>query len=135
MKSFFYKKIYPVVGGFIVSSAVMMIFEYTNSKVYPFPEGFDTQNIDQVREFAAQMPWQAYILVLLGWCVGGYIGGLVSTKFSKEEKFKNGLVLAFLLALAGISNYIMLMDNLLFYILAIPLMMYFVYLGFKTAKR
>lgn len=135
MKNIFYKKIFPIVSGFIVSSAVMMIFEYTNSKVYPFPEGFDTNNIEQVRQFAKEMPWQAYILVLLGWTIGGFIGGFTAEKISREEKFKNGLILAILLGIAGFTNYLMIMDFILFYIVAIPLMMYSVYMGWKAAKK
>lgn len=135
MKNFILKKVGPVLAGLVVSSAVMMTFEYVNSKIFEFPEGMDTENLEQVRAFAETLPWQAYILVFTGWMIGAFIGAWVTEKLSKEKKYVLSLALAIILSFAAILNYIMLKDAILFYFATIPLFFVTTYLGFKAANK
>ena len=53
------RNILSVVAGVAVAFAVMMGFEFANSRLYPFPPGMDVFDAAQVRAFAASMPLSA----------------------------------------------------------------------------
>jgi hypothetical protein len=135
MKVFLKNNVLPVVAGFIVSSIIMMIFESINHYIYPFPEGMDPMNTESVREFAAILPWQAYILVMLGWIVGSFVGSWTTEKISKTRKYTLSGVLAVLLIAAAFLNYFMLQDNLIFYVISIPIFFATTYLGYIQALK
>lgn len=128
--------ILPVLSGFVVASVVMMVFEYTNSLLFPFPAGFDTHDGAAVQAFAAQFSPQIFYLVLIGWTVGACVGGYVTAWISKETHFRHGAVLAVLLVLAGILNYFIVHSPLWFNVVAFPALGVGTYLGhkYRTAK-
>lgn len=58
---FLKEKVLPLIIGFVAASIVMMAFEYTNSLLFPFPNGFDTSNLEAVRVFAVNISLAIYI--------------------------------------------------------------------------
>ena len=42
------RKIGAVIAGFIIASVVMMIFEFTNSKIFRFPSNLDRSDLNAV---------------------------------------------------------------------------------------
>lgn len=122
-------KVWPVIAGFIAASVVMMVFEYTNSFLYPLPQDLDWTNAEAVQALTASLPWTAYILVLLGWMAGSFAGGYVATHLSEERQYRVTLALGILLTLAGIWNVILIGHSTLFNILALPQFLIFTYVG------
>jgi hypothetical protein len=100
-------QILPVLAGFIAASIIMMLFEFTNSRFFPFGDGFDTSNIDALRAFTAQYSPQLFYMVLAGWLAGAVCGGYITARFSEEQTVRTTGVLAALLALGGIINHVM----------------------------
>lgn len=135
MKSFITKKAWPLLAGFISASVTMMIFEYINHLVFPFPQGMDPNSYEQIRAFTDSLPSTAYLLVWLGWCTGSFIGSLVTVKLSKEKEYKLSLILGVVLFLAGIFNNIMIGSPMWFNIVSLPMFFVFTYLGFRFSNR
>lgn len=129
---FLKRRIFPVVAGFIVASIVMMAFEYTNSFFFPIPDNLDWADPEAVRALTASLPWTAYILVLLGWISGSFVGGFVSSYLSADTRYRTGLTLGVILTLAGIANVLMIGHNILFSVISIPQFMVFTYLGHRS---
>ena len=96
--------IWPIVGGFIVASIIMLIFEWINHFIFPLPAGLDQKDTAAVQAFTASLPWTAYILVFLGWAVGAFEGGCTTAWLAGETRFRVTAVLAVLLVLGGLAD-------------------------------
>ncbi len=122
-------------SGFITASMVMMAFEFTNSFLFPFPEGFDTQSIVAVQAFAAEKSPQIFYLVLLGWTAGALVGGYVTAWLSHEARFRQGAVLAVFLVLAGVLNHLLINHPLWFNLVAFPALSGGTYFGHLLYRK
>jgi predicted signal transduction protein with EAL and GGDEF domain len=129
------KKILPVLAGIFSAFAVMMTFEFTNSLLFPFPADLDTQSLEQVRAFAAQMPLTALILVALGWMIGSTLGGYLSTKLAKTSSAQPALIVGIVLTLLGAVNACMIQNPLWFHVGGLAFFIIFSYLGFKIYQN
>lgn len=108
MQKLFKNNIVAVFLSLVASSLVMMVCEYTNSLIYPFPAGMDTKNIEEVRAFTENMPSTAYILVLLGWTLGSALGAYLLQRYSRvESRTRNIKILIMVLTLLGLANNLM----------------------------
>lgn len=125
----------PVVAGFVVASAVMMLFETLNSFLFPLPKDLDWSDQAAVKALTLSLPWTAFILVILGWAAGSFVGGWVSTYLSGEVSYRVTALLSALLVLAGIANVLMLGHPLIFTILGIAALAAFPYMGFLVRSR
>jgi len=96
--------IWPIMGGFIVASIIMLIFEWINHFIFPKPAGLDLNDPVSVRAFTASLPWTAYILVFVGWAVGAFEGGCTTAWLAGEKQFRVTGVLTVFLVLAGIFD-------------------------------
>lgn len=128
-------KILPVIAGFISASIVMVLFEYANSFVFPFPEGFDTANLEMLRQFTEMYSPHIFILVWCGWFFGSGVAGYVTTKLSNETQYRLSAVVGVFLTLAGIANHLMLNHPLWFNIIGLPVFIMCTYGGHKLYLR
>ena len=135
MKTFILSKLWPVVAGLAVAFVVMMVFEYGNSFIYPLPEGLDIYDPAAVQAFTASLPWTVYILVLLGWVAGSFAGGFVTTRLSREMKYRLTLIVGIVLTLLGVVNNMMIGHDMVFNIIGLPMFLIFTYLGHRYARK
>jgi predicted signal transduction protein with EAL and GGDEF domain len=129
------KKILPILAGIFSAFAVMMTFEFTNSLLFPFPADLDTQSLEQVRAFAAQMPLTALILVALGWMIGSTLGGYLSTKLSKTTSMQPALTVGIVLTLLGAVNAWMIQNPLWFHVGGLTIFIIFSFIGYRLATK
>jgi hypothetical protein len=133
----FYKNTWPVLAGIFTASITMMILEFINSKIFPFPENFDKYDTTAISNFTNLYSPNIFILVGLGWIIGGFLGGFILTKiaernFTKKENVKIQLiVLATFLAFSGFMNLLILNTAYAFHILGIISFFITTYLGYK----
>lgn len=135
MKNFIKRKLWPVLAGLLTAFIVMMIFEYVNSLIFPLPEELDFNDTAALQAFTATLPWTAYILVLLGWIIGAFKAGVVTTFFSREQKYKFSFVVGVILTFLGIINNLVIGHDMVFNMIALPVFILFTYLGHKALKR
>lgn len=129
------KKILSVLAGIFSAFAVMMIFEFTNSLLFPFPADLNTQSLEQVRAFAAHMPLSALILVALGWMIGSTLGGFLSTKLSKSKSAQPALTVGIVLTLLGAFNAWMIQNPLWFHVGGLTIFIIFSFIGYRLATQ
>lgn len=129
MKNILVSKVWPVFAALLVASATMMVFEFINSRFFPLPADLDWNNRDAVMAFTDTLPWSAYILVLLGWTGGSFLGGWVAVYLAKANSLQLPLVAGGILAFLGLLNNMMLGQSILFSVLTLPLFILFAYLG------
>jgi hypothetical protein len=115
------RTVIAVIAGFVAAAAVMMGCEYANSLLYPFPADLDTNDISQVRAFAASMPLSALVLVAIGWTLGSILGGAVATRLSGAASA--AIITGVLLTAMGALNAWMIQNPLWFHLGGLPIFM------------
>lgn len=136
MKNFFRTKLWPVAAGLLAASIIMMIFEAVNSLFFPLPdELMNTDDIAVLQAFTATLPWNAFIMVFLGWVVGSFVAGVLVTRITKERTYRMSLVVGAILTLLGVANNTLIGHPLLFNIVSLPMFIVFTYLGHRYTRK
>ena len=135
MKTFFTKRMWPVIAGLITAFAIMMVLEYINSFFFPLPENLDIRDPLAVKAFTASLPFTAYILIFLGFVLGAFKGGQVTAHISQEKTYKLSCYVGVILTLLGIFNGILIGHNIFFMIISIPMFMLFTYFGYTYVHK
>lgn len=135
MKDFLQKKAWPVFAGLVAASVVMMAFEYANSFMYPLPESLMPGDTAALQAFTASLPWTAYILVFLGWVVGAFAAGWLTTRLSKERSYRLAFATGVILTIAGILNNVVIGHDMFFNIVGLPMFIVFTYVGSWYTRR
>ena len=98
------RKRLAVIVGFIVASAIFMIVEMANSMVMAPPSPEVMKDPAALREYMANGPVTAYVVVLIGYLLGSFAGGFVATKMGR--RWSSGitlpLIVGVLLTLCGL---------------------------------
>ena len=131
MKNFLMRQAWPVVAGLVTAFIVMTILEYSNSFFYPLPEGLNPYNTAAVQAFTASLPWTAYILVLVGWIMGAFAAGALTTHLSREETYHLSFIVGVILTILGIINNILIGHAMYFSLIGLPMFFIFTYLGHR----
>ncbi len=103
MKSIRY--IGSVATGLITAILLIMLNETLANYLFPAPMGLDINNPAQLANYQQTLPYGAYALILFGYSVASFAGGLVSTFLSGRNQQKPALVVGASLTLAGLFNY------------------------------
>ncbi len=135
MKAFLRYKLWPVIAGLITASVVMLACEYINSFFFSLPADLDWNDPAAVQAFTQSLPWTAYILVLIGYVLGSFKGGCVTTYLARENTYRMSLALGILLTLGGILNVLMIGHPAVFTVLSLPTFLIFTYLGHRYLRN
>ena len=130
------RSIAAVVVGFIAASIVMMIVETINGRVL-YPElGRAAEGVtdrETLRAMLATAPVGVFLVVLVGWILGGIAGGWTAARVASQAKGWHAVVVGALLTLAGVANNLMIPPPLWFWIVSLIVLMPATYLGARLA--
>jgi hypothetical protein len=130
------RSIAAVVVGFIAASIVMMIIETVNGRVL-YPElGKAAEGVtdrETIRALFAKAPLGSLLVVIVGWILGGVVGGWSTGRLAPRATIGHGLVLGALLTLAGVANNLMIPPPVWFWIASLVVLMPAAYLGARLA--
>lgn len=129
------RNILAVTAGVVVAAALMMACEYANSLLYPFPDGLDVYDAEQVRSFAAAMPLSALALVAIGWTVGSFAGGFVTTRIAQTPSPTPAQITGLVLTAFGAVNAWMIQNPAWFHWGGLPVFLLFAMLGERVGRR
>lgn len=104
------RKILATVVALIAATAVMMIVEMLNSYILPRPSADILTDPAKLREYMANGPTMAYVVVLVGYFLGSFIGGFIVKNMSRRESpgIAMPVLIGVILTLLGIANFLML---------------------------
>jgi len=98
------KNFLNTIWALIAAVATIAIVQAVSGMIYPPPPGLDFQNQVEVARWANSMPVGAYLMVMLAYALGSFVGGLVVGRFVTAQQFiRAGIIGAFLM-LAGFMN-------------------------------
>lgn len=132
------RKILAVVVALIAATAIIMIVEMLNSFVLPPPKADIVSDPAKLKEYMANGPAMAYIVVLVGYFLGSLAGGFIVKNMSRRESPGMGMAIFIggVLTLFGIANMVMLPGQpLWFMVLALLTFIPSALLGAKFAGR
>lgn len=114
------RKILAVVVALIIATAIIMIVEMLNSYILAPPSADVMKDPAKLREYMASGPAMAYLVVLFGYALGAFAGGFIVTKISRRVSsgFTLPLVVGGILTLLGISNFMMIPGQPIWFMIA-----------------
>lgn len=104
------RKVLAVIVAMIVASGIIMLFQMGNSMVVMPPSQDVMNDPAKLRDFMANLPMTAYVVVLVGYIVASFVGGFIVTKMARQVSTGTTLpiVVGVLLTLAMVLNLVML---------------------------
>ena len=114
------RKILAVVVAMIVAIAIMMVVEMANSMVIMPPSDDVMKDAAKLREFMANGPVKAYVIVLIGYVLASFAGGFIVTKMSRRESpgLTLPIIVGVLLELGMVANILMLPGQPIWFLVA-----------------
>ena len=103
-----------VLLGTVVAMAIIIAVEGLGQKLYPAPASRKLADPGTLKLFIAGLPTGAFSLVLGGWAVASVVGAWIASRIAAGRRLVHGMVVGFLLLLAGVANMLMLPHPLWF---------------------
>lgn len=95
------RTILAVMAGLALAMATMLLFEAGYGLLHPLPPGANAQDPATMGTHLAHAPLPALLLVLAGWTVGAFGGGLVAARISRRHPLGAALAIG-ALVVAGV---------------------------------
>lgn len=102
------RKISAVFLGVVVAIATVMLIEWLGHQIYPPPPGVDFNDPEQVRKLTSNLPLGAFLMLLLGWLLGTFCGGLTACYVAREKPLVFASIIGTIMLVATITNLAML---------------------------
>ena len=102
------RNVAAVVVGLLVGMAVnMAIIELNNRFLFPLPEGVDMTDLAQVREYAANMPVMAVLVVMAAHLSQALFGGAVAARLAGSNPITMAMWVGLFSMIGGIAAFLM----------------------------
>jgi len=107
------RKMLAVVVSLIAAFAVIMIVQMLNSFIVMPPPEEVMNDREKLRVFMGSLPTTAYVVVLIGYFLGSFIGGYIVTNMSRRESpgMSLPLLIGAILTVAGLLNFFVLLPG------------------------
>src|ERR1700685_532741 len=129
-----WKHILAVVAGFVVANVVIAGMELVGNSVFPLPRGLDMKDSHALAAYVAAMPPGAVALLLLGYALGSFAGGVVATVISGRTTLRPGLVVGALVTAAGALNLVQIPHPLWLALASLATYLPFAWLGSRALQ-
>jgi len=100
----FARSFVAVMGGMVVAVTIVSVCDLIAGTFHPLPAGLDLSDRAQVAAHAAAAPTSALLVVLLGWILGPFAGGLVASRVAARSRKQYAWVIAGVLLAATAAN-------------------------------
>ena len=115
------RNILAVLAGIIAAGVTVFVVEMIGHFLLPMPPGVDPTNPDSLRANAANLPVSNLIAMVIGWCAGSFVGGLIAALISREQKMLCALIVALFILGSGVATMLMIPHPIWIWIVAIVL--------------
>ncbi len=98
------KSIIAVIAGIVVGVIVTMLFDGLNHMIYPPPADFDPTDLDSYGALVAQMPTAALVMMVVGWLLTAFLGGMTAAYLDRVNWKRNAMIVGAALMIAALVN-------------------------------
>lgn len=91
-------------AGMLVAVTVVTLCDSAAGALHPLPPGFDMTDMAQMKSHAGAAPTAALLVVLLGWILAPFAGGLVASRIAARSRKQYAWIIAGVLLAATLAN-------------------------------
>jgi hypothetical protein len=127
------RRIVAIFLGLIAAMAVVALTDGIVGKVFPPPAGTNFNDAEAVKAVMLAMPIKAFLLLLVGYAIASFVGGVVATLLSGRQMVRPSVVVGIVLTAGGLMNALALPHPIWF--VAINALIYLpaAWLGYKVS--
>lgn len=129
------RNILSIVFGIVSSFIVILLIETIGHYISPPPVNFDLNKQDELKTYIESAPAIVFIMVLIAYAVGSFIGGLVAALIATDNKNGKALTVGGILLGLGVINLIMIPHPIWMIILGLAVFIPFAYIGGKIGIK
>ena len=123
------KSVLAVLGGVIVGFIVIFVVQNISSAMYSLPDGVGIDDRDALARAMSALPLGAFLLVLLSYAMGSFIGGWTAARHAPASPVAHAIAVGGLLTIAGLMNLMAFRHPTWFIVLNVPEFVFFAWLG------
>lgn len=101
------KNILSIIMGLAASSFIIFALEVLGHIIYPLPPDLDLNNMEAVKAFTGTAPPIVFVLVIIAYAVGSFVGGLVAAAIAVNNKMTKAITVGGILMGLGAYNLFM----------------------------
>ena len=116
------RKLLALLAGVLTAIIVIGIIEYIAHLLYAPTVPPDRSNPEAMRAFIAAMPAGAFLLILLAYAAGTFVGGVVAGRIARSTAWRHAGSIGGLILLFALMNIVVLPHPLWFTVSAIIVM-------------
>ncbi len=98
------KRVLAVLAGLVVGILVIFLSQAIEMLIFPPPVNFDPNDPIQLKELMEKAPPTSLALVLIGYFLGAFVGGLIATVVVKGQSWVPALIVGAVLTVLGLIN-------------------------------
>lgn len=123
------KSVLAVLGGVVVGFIVIFVVQNISSAMYTLPEGVGMDDREALARAMATLPIGAFLLVLLSYAMGSFIGGWMAARHAPSSSLAHAIAVGVVLTVAGLLNLMAFRHPMWFIVLNVPEFVLFAWLG------
>lgn len=124
------KRIVSIILGLAAAVVVIMIVEAISHILFPVAP-IDMNNKEAIKQFMADLPVGAMVMVLAAWIMGSFFGAITSTLINKENGLRNSVTVGIIILVLSVLNLIMLPSPVWMWVGALTLIVPAAWAGHK----
>jgi hypothetical protein len=98
------KRILAVIAGVAIGLVFVMIGDGCSMSLGHVPQNIDPSDKKAIAEIAAHMPLSAFLIMLVAYAVGAFLGGLVATLITGRQMSRPAIMVGTILTIGSILN-------------------------------
>jgi len=111
-----FRSILAILLGFVVAGIVTLLIQIPGYVLYAPPQGFDWNDAEALRAYAATLPPGAFLIVLLSWFAGAFCGAWLAARIARRAPLAHALAIGVIQMAAGLYNLLTLPHPMWFWV-------------------
>ena len=129
------KSVLSIVIGVLAGVTGIMLMEMVGHSIYAPLEGVNYEDPIAVAAMVAKMPIGALLMVILGFVVGAFAGGLVAGFIKPKAQHYQPVVVGGILTVFGLMNLLMIPHPWWFWVASLACFIPMAFIGGKIASK
>ncbi|MCB9246797.1 MAG: hypothetical protein H6606_10255 [Flavobacteriales bacterium] len=129
MKQINWIRVLGILAGMLIGGVVVGFVEGIGHEMFPLPEGFDSNNKDNIRAYLDTAPTLAILMVPIAWIVGAFCASFIATLIAPKYWRSNRFIISAIFLILSIAMLTMLPSTWYMWAIALLLLFPFGFMG------
>ncbi|MEO8276819.1 MAG: hypothetical protein ABI639_11420 [Thermoanaerobaculia bacterium] len=119
------RSILTVLVGLLAGSVVVWVLEFAGHRFYPTPPGVDLENLEALKAYVASAPTAMFLVLLVAWAGGAFVGGGVAALLSPARRGLHALAVGGIQTLFASAQFAMIPHPVWFMVIGLTIFLPF----------